>query len=493
MMRQLVPSMFACSALLLTACGTTERGPNGNGPGSSGSGGASAPLGGGGASAPIGGDGMAGAAGVGSNVPAYRPPPTNAAGGAGGHMGCPNPPAMWNVSGIVSGVISDGVVSMTAELALRAPEDGPGYADELRASPSGLIALGETNVWDIEPGEAPRWHSSGAYFVEDILAGDFDGDDDADLVTSDVFFDGDVTMGYVLTVWERGESGLELRAELPASVPQMPLQVAARDLEGDGDLDLITFEDGVVVIQRNDGDFAFERVAGAATETYDQYSRAHAVVVEDRDADGDADVVVLLGDGELEVLTFSNLGDLQLSAPVVQRAVDVEIEGHEVDFVRTGDVTGDGLSDFVLTVSNDGLLISSSAEGSTVDAKEIIDYATAIKLVDFDGDGMLDIVARSGELRLLLSRGNGELDESVIDLVTYQLADFEITPAAGEQAARIDALYKLPCPQLCDAGCRRCMLNACVECLTHSDCTTGSCVTHRCVDGEPRDADAGIP
>jgi hypothetical protein len=267
---------------------------------------------------------------------------------------------MWNVSGIVTGVGSGGAVQMTEELVLRVPEEGAGYADELRAQPNGLLAFGGPNVWDVVSRDGSRWYSSDSYYTEDVLASDLDGDGDADLVTSDVFFDGDVTMGYVLTVWERAGDALDKRTELPALATQSALRVAASDLDSDGDLDLVTFDDGRVVVHRNDGDFIFERIAGAATEPYDQYTTALALLIEDRNADGAADVVALVG-GQ-QVLTFAREGDFEFAAPVVQDVTGIDKD----DFagraeVRTGDVTGDGLSDFVVTIYSDAFLIPSGA------------------------------------------------------------------------------------------------------------------------------------
>ena len=185
-------------------------------------------------------------------------------------------------------------------------------------------------------------------------------------------------------------------------VGQRPIAGAAGDLDGDGNLDLVTAnrdtDDLSMLLGRGDGSFRQERRFPAG-------DGPSGLALGDLDGDGDLDAVtsntfsddvaVLLGDG---------LGGLQLVArlPV----------GDAPFGALLADLDGDG--DLDLAVANqatdDVSLLLGNGDGSFAAAVALPagNLAIAVATADLDGDGDLDLAtADSGGVSVLAGNGDG--------------------------------------------------------------------------------------
>jgi hypothetical protein len=184
--------------------------------------------------------------------------------------------------------------------------------------------------------------------------------------------------------------------------------VAAADIDGDGDLDIILSKESTdeeyggsqLLINRGDG--TFFAGGGSALSEGDTDTRALAVV----DVDGDGYVDIINARNELQI----NVGDGTFVTSTVLPGVDSES-------VLAADVDGDGDMDIITgntLLLNDGKGSFVQASSSGLDRMDHICRVAA----DVDGDGDVDLVV--GFL-LFLNSGDGsfssglELPTRVID------------------------------------------------------------------------------
>ncbi len=172
--------------------------------------------------------------------------------------------------------------------------------------------------------------------------------------------------------------------------------VAVGDLDGDGDLDVVTGsvgsgEDFEVIAWQNDGTpftgaWAQQDV-GAST------SIVRSVAVGDLDGDGDLDIVSGSGSGEdFEVIAWQNDGT-PFNGTWSQQ--DVGASTANVESVAVGDVSGSFAGeDFeVIAWRNDGTPFNGTWTPQDVGAS--IADVQSVSVGDLDGDGDLDIVSGS--------------------------------------------------------------------------------------------------
>jgi hypothetical protein len=358
----------------------------------------------------------------------------------------------------------------------------------------GLLATSEAGFFDVGPDRAARFHIvRSAGVPPTVLPTDLDGDGDEDLLSITLMLRVDriepnsSLMSPVLAVWEREADGrLERRTLLEAEHRGLEVVFALADYDGDDDDDLVTFDErGTLIALRNEGAFAFSEVVLRERET--ALFGALAIVAEDRNADGAADLVVV-GESEtsspqLEARVLLNDGAGNFHAPTVS-ALATYVEPMEPRF---GDVTGDGFSDLVLLSNDDPeptIRVAQSLDaGDFADFVQLMPVSYGVVLADVDGDGVLDIASYSpGTLTVLRARGGLEFDPITFELATDWLNAIAIEGGSAAQPARLHALYHATCRFACGEGCALgCFFEACLECLAHSACDEGkACVSGVC-------------
>jgi hypothetical protein len=212
-----------------------------------------------------------------------------------------------------------------------------------------------------------------------VHAADLDGDGDLDVLSAS-YGDGKIA-------WYENDGTGQFGSQQVISVVDYPESVYAADLDGDGDLDVVSVSSHNIAWYENDGtgQFGLPQVIKGGT--------VYCAYVADIDNDGDLDV--LSASYQNRIVWYANDGTGRFGSQQV-----VTTEANDADVVYAADLDGDGDLD-VLTVSdwydeivwyaNDGTGRFGSPQVITSEA----DLADSVYAADLDGDGDLDILSVS--------------------------------------------------------------------------------------------------
>ena len=227
-----------------------------------------------------------------------------------------------------------------------------------------------------------------------VSAGDLDGDGDLDVISAAA--DGD------RITWHENLDGhgAIVPRQIVTELADRVHDVAPADLDGDGDLDLVAAirgDDTVVWYRNTDAQGSF----GAAIPITTQGNGPWAVTSSDLDGDGDRDVLVA-EEGSVPWATtriawYENTDGLGAFGP--RRVITSQIEGGSA--VVAADLDGDGDPD-VLSASkrDDKIAWYENTDGlGTFGGQRVLttsaDVARSVHAADLDGDGDLDVLAAS--------------------------------------------------------------------------------------------------
>lgn len=224
--------------------------------------------------------------------------------------------------------------------------------------------------------------------------GDIDGDGDIDLITGRVEVP---SLDFLIAIHLNDGTGqFTVTTDRAAPRAEFPAALVPRDVDGDGDLDLLLGE----VLLVNDGAGFFQEQAGHWPDS--RLGVIDGDLADDYDGDGDVDLVlapsnrVLLGDG-----TGSFFDPVEDPAPGTfsspSALVDVEPDG-DLDVFVCDDQTRLFLNDGRGVFSEDPGALPPNSGGGDMQAGDV------------DGDGDVDVVL--GPCRLVLNDGTGHFTDA---------------------------------------------------------------------------------
>ncbi|MEE3214643.1 MAG: FG-GAP-like repeat-containing protein, partial [Pseudomonadota bacterium] len=225
--------------------------------------------------------------------------------------------------------------------------------------------------------------------ARDVHVADMDGDGDLDIVSASSIDD--------TIAWYENDGAADpsFTAANIATSADGAWHVHVADMDGDGDLDIVSASqaDDTIAWYENDGasDPTWSAADIATSADY-----AASVYVADMDGDGDLDIVSA-SDVDDTIAWYQNDGasDPSWTAADIATSADGAYDVHVVDLDGDGDldiVSASGNDDTIAWYENDG---AADPSWSAADIATSADDVRGVHVADMDGDGDLDIVSAS--------------------------------------------------------------------------------------------------
>ncbi|QDV13542.1 Bifunctional hemolysin/adenylate cyclase precursor [Rosistilla oblonga] len=241
--------------------------------------------------------------------------------------------------------------------------------------------------------------ASNAVGASTVTTADVDGDGDLDIISG-------ATTANEVAWFENDGHGSFVAHSISTSVAGVR-SVAAADLDNDGDIDILAaaYDDGEIIWFENDGNQSFsQRTVSTLAST------ATSIFVVDLDADGDLDVLSTAESLD-EVAWYENDGNENFSKHVIANDADGAAAVSSVDLDQDGDL------DILSASANDNTIAWYENDGGQSFTKRIVSTASvaarAVAFADLDGDGDIDLLSTSAASQALVWHEN-DGDENFI-------------------------------------------------------------------------------
>jgi hypothetical protein len=273
--------------------------------------------------------------------------------------------------------------------------DGDGKADVITPTEKGVTVLASRGDGSLRAARAVECDGRAHH----LAVGDFNRDGVPDLAVTreiDGLWRGQMFLG-------DGHGGLRAAGGFWVGDISIDTEIAAIDVNGDGNLDLVVASGARVLLGNGDGSFRTnQRTMGPEPD---------AVLTADFD-----------GDGKLDLITYTPVqpGRIGLPSPTFLRGNGdgtfakgrpIPIDG-AVEAIAAVDLDGDGKPDLVVCTPGGLVLLAGKGDGTFAPAR-ILDESgpkVAVTAADVNGDGRIDlVVAHAGEevSTVLLNMGDG--------------------------------------------------------------------------------------
>jgi gliding motility-associated-like protein len=271
--------------------------------------------------------------------------------------------------------------------------DGDGDLDIVSAS-NGTIDWYENNGAS-DPSWSVRTIDANTNIAHSVYAADMDGDGDMDIVSASM---GDNTIAWYENDGASIPSWTATNIDTNSSGAH---SVHAADMDGDGDMDIVSasYANNTIAWYENDG---ASDPTWTAVDIDTNRSYAHSVFVADMDGDGDQDIVSASGGGN-NIVWYKNDGATNPS----WTAYVIDTNAPDARLVFAADMDGDGDMDVISASYGDDTIAWYENNGAsdptwvTVDIVNQSDgdasavQATSVFATDIDGDGDMDILSAS--------------------------------------------------------------------------------------------------
>ena len=397
--------------------------------------------------------GMDGSAGAGGRLDAGAPSRVDA--------GDASPVSSCGDSKVSAIRISAARLTKSPELETSVDLAGPGVAaivslrsvglQVLRWANGHLVLLGEGGFWDVGLDGANHWYPL-AGLLHSTLAADLDGDGDQDVLVATVRVEmvqtgsepPSVAQVSHLVAWERTPAGLTERGDALTRPIYVGMPISTTDLDHDGKLDLVTYLNGTPVGHMNRGAFKFSATElGAKSDVYADDAAAIAALAADRNADGEDDLLVLVGSSlGTDAIVLLNDGQGRFMAPGAPAHEEPAQAG-----LAFGDVTGDGRVDVIVNSVISGPefhLLASNGPSTFAPSITIGDGASGVQLADLDQDGQLDLLGMSETRFTAVYSSGGQFEQRDLELpLPSGTLDFVATGGGKTDPATLYVAHKI--------------------------------------------------
>ncbi len=366
--------------------------------------------------------------------------------------------------------------------------DGDGDNDLLAVSPYTDSVYVLVNTAGVIAGAASAGTDTVGEYPTNVATGDLDGDGIDDVVTADYNIGVDASLGTISVLFGSGSAADYLSSAVSYDAPGLPWNVLINDMDGDGNLDVMTVSemDDTLKVFPGAGDGTLDDAYATATtsEDIDAPQALFTGSYEDSGGDGKPDIVTAEQATDKIVVVRSN-GDGSFATPMeismsstpgshepvkaVMYDFNDDSSGH-MDFATAnygaGNVTvvnntgggftttdystGAGPSDIVVSDldnndDEDIVVVNRNADTISVllgDSATTTSFAAAVNyavgdaprramITDLNGDGKDDIVVtNSGSDSIAVLMGNG--DGTLAAAVFYAVGDEPISLALGD-------------------------------------------------------------